>query len=196
VNKVLDFGTFTGCTSLAMAEALREVGRLVTLEREQMAAKMAAENLAESWPPAELGCTACTPWMLLHAGRGLQRAAHGKVSGTLGSSSCDHCPAGNCSVSAGTTAELGCTACAPGMFSTLGASCNACPMGRRASPAAAGWARVHAEKARRADAQAHGPHHRARLHDLRPRHICQHSRADAAAVGKLSGRVGASSRED
>jgi predicted O-methyltransferase YrrM len=47
VNKVLDFGTFTGCTSLAMAEALREVGRLVTLEREQMAAKMAAQNLAE-----------------------------------------------------------------------------------------------------------------------------------------------------
>jgi tetratricopeptide (TPR) repeat protein len=70
------------------------------------------------------------PWMLLHAGRGLQRVAHGKVSGTLGSSSCDHCPAGNCSVSAGTTAELGCTACAPGMFSTLGASCNACPMGK------------------------------------------------------------------
>jgi hypothetical protein len=67
---------------------------------------------------------------------------------------------------------------------------------RRASPAAAGWARVHAEKARRADAQAHGPHHRAHLHDLRPRHVCQHSRADAAAVGKLSGRLGASSCED
>jgi hypothetical protein len=33
-------------------------------------------------------------------------------------------------VPACTTAELGCTAGAPGRFSTLGASCNACPMGK------------------------------------------------------------------
>merc|ERR1711939_390513 len=44
VNRVLDIGTFTGYSSLAMAEALPEDGRLVTLEREEMAAQMAAEN--------------------------------------------------------------------------------------------------------------------------------------------------------
>jgi caffeoyl-CoA O-methyltransferase len=48
VKKVLDIGTFTGYSLLAMAEALPEDGRLVTLEREQVAAKMAAENWAES----------------------------------------------------------------------------------------------------------------------------------------------------
>merc|ERR1712151_1207485 len=44
VNRVLDIGTFTGYSSLAMAEALPEDGHLVTLERD----KMAAENWAAS----------------------------------------------------------------------------------------------------------------------------------------------------
>merc|ERR1711920_1111050 len=41
VKRVLDIGTFTGYSSLAMAEALPEDGHLVTLEREEVAAKMA-----------------------------------------------------------------------------------------------------------------------------------------------------------
>ncbi|CAE8581721.1 unnamed protein product [Polarella glacialis] len=48
VKKVLDIGTFTGYSSLAMAEALPEDGRVVTLERQEEAAKMAAENWASS----------------------------------------------------------------------------------------------------------------------------------------------------
>merc|ERR1719454_783638 len=44
VKKVLDIGTFTGYSSLAMAEALPENGHLVTLEREEVAARMAPEN--------------------------------------------------------------------------------------------------------------------------------------------------------
>lgn len=48
VKSVLDVGTFTGYSSLAMAEALPEDGRVVTLEREQVAASMAAENWAAS----------------------------------------------------------------------------------------------------------------------------------------------------
>jgi len=48
VKKVLDIGTFTGYSSLAMAEALPEDGHLVTLEREEVAAKMAVENWGES----------------------------------------------------------------------------------------------------------------------------------------------------
>merc|ERR1711972_693874 len=48
VKRVLDIGTFTGYSSLAMAEALPEDGHLVTLEREDVAAKMAAENWAAS----------------------------------------------------------------------------------------------------------------------------------------------------
>merc|ERR1712061_715137 len=48
VKRVLDIGTFTGYSSLAMAEALPEGGHLVTLEREEVAAKMAAENWAAS----------------------------------------------------------------------------------------------------------------------------------------------------
>merc|ERR1711933_142097 len=48
VKRVLDIGTFTGYSSLAMAEALPEDGHLVTLEREEVAAKMAAENWAAS----------------------------------------------------------------------------------------------------------------------------------------------------
>jgi len=48
VKKVLDIGTFTGYSSLAMAEALPEDGHLVTLEREAVAAQMAAENWAQS----------------------------------------------------------------------------------------------------------------------------------------------------
>merc|ERR1711933_92835 len=46
VKKVL--GTFTGYSSLAMAEALPEDGHLVTLEREEVAAQMTAENWAAS----------------------------------------------------------------------------------------------------------------------------------------------------
>merc|ERR1712061_654521 len=48
VKRVLDIGTFTGYSSLAMAEALPEDGRLVTLQREEAAAKMAADNRAQS----------------------------------------------------------------------------------------------------------------------------------------------------
>merc|ERR1712061_463581 len=48
VKNVLDIGTFTGYSSLAMAEALPEDGHVVTLEREEVAAKMAAENWAAS----------------------------------------------------------------------------------------------------------------------------------------------------
>merc|ERR1711972_1101096 len=48
VKRVLDIGTFTGYSSLAMAEALPEDGHLVTLEREEVAAEMAAENWAAS----------------------------------------------------------------------------------------------------------------------------------------------------
>merc|ERR1712060_366361 len=47
-KRVLDIGTFTGYSSLAMAEALPEDGHLVTLEREEVAAQMAAENWAAS----------------------------------------------------------------------------------------------------------------------------------------------------
>merc|ERR1719215_1869428 len=48
VKRVLDIGTFTGYSSLAMAEALPEDGQLITLEREAVAAKMAIENWGES----------------------------------------------------------------------------------------------------------------------------------------------------
>merc|ERR1711988_1834978 len=44
VKKVLDIGTFTGYSSLAMAEALPEDGSVITLEREQEAANIAKEN--------------------------------------------------------------------------------------------------------------------------------------------------------
>jgi len=44
VKKVLDIGTFTGYSSLAMAEALPTDGTVITLEREQEAADMAKEN--------------------------------------------------------------------------------------------------------------------------------------------------------
>jgi 3-dehydroquinate synthase len=44
VKKVLDIGTFTGYSSLAMAEALPADGAVITLEREQKAANMAKEN--------------------------------------------------------------------------------------------------------------------------------------------------------
>jgi len=48
VKKVLDIGTFTGYSSLAMAEALPENGSVITLEREQAAADMAKANWAAS----------------------------------------------------------------------------------------------------------------------------------------------------
>lgn len=48
VKKVLDIGTFTGYSSLAMAEALPEGGQVITLEREDVAAQMAQENWAGS----------------------------------------------------------------------------------------------------------------------------------------------------
>eukprot|EP00929_Paragymnodinium_shiwhaense_P058906 TRINITY_DN2949_c0_g1_i7.p1 TRINITY_DN2949_c0_g1~~TRINITY_DN2949_c0_g1_i7.p1 ORF type:complete len:358 (+),score=126.83 TRINITY_DN2949_c0_g1_i7:22-1074(+) len=48
VKKVLDIGTFTGYSSLAMAESLPEDGSVITLEREQEAANMAKENWKSS----------------------------------------------------------------------------------------------------------------------------------------------------
>ena len=44
----LDIGTFTGYSALALAEALPQDGRLVTLEREQTAASIAVSNWAGS----------------------------------------------------------------------------------------------------------------------------------------------------
>merc|ERR1712060_229491 len=44
VRRALDIGTFTGYSALALAEALPEDGRVVTLEREAEAASMAAKN--------------------------------------------------------------------------------------------------------------------------------------------------------
>merc|ERR1711998_74654 len=48
VTKVLDIGTFTGYSALALAEALPDGGSVVTLEREADAARMAASNWARS----------------------------------------------------------------------------------------------------------------------------------------------------
>eukprot|EP00929_Paragymnodinium_shiwhaense_P059980 TRINITY_DN2999_c0_g4_i2.p1 TRINITY_DN2999_c0_g4~~TRINITY_DN2999_c0_g4_i2.p1 ORF type:complete len:989 (+),score=331.55 TRINITY_DN2999_c0_g4_i2:65-2968(+) len=48
VKKVLDIGTFTGYSSLAMAEALPEDGSVITLEREPEAAKLAKDNWKSS----------------------------------------------------------------------------------------------------------------------------------------------------
>jgi caffeoyl-CoA O-methyltransferase len=48
VKQALDIGTFTGYSSLALAEALPEDGRVVTLEREAQAAEMAAGNWSGS----------------------------------------------------------------------------------------------------------------------------------------------------
>jgi len=48
VTTALDIGTFTGYSALALAEALPEKGRLVTLEREADAARIAASNWASS----------------------------------------------------------------------------------------------------------------------------------------------------
>merc|ERR1740121_3250583 len=48
VKRALDIGTFTGYSSLALAEALPEDGRVVTLEREAQAAEMAAGNWSGS----------------------------------------------------------------------------------------------------------------------------------------------------
>jgi len=47
-KRALDIGTFTGYSSLALAEALPEDGQVVTLEREAEAAAMAQNNWAES----------------------------------------------------------------------------------------------------------------------------------------------------
>merc|ERR1712050_780304 len=47
-KRALDIGTFTGYSSLAIAEALPADGKVVTLEREAEAAKMAMENWAGS----------------------------------------------------------------------------------------------------------------------------------------------------
>merc|ERR1711972_437365 len=44
VTTALDIGTFTGYSAVALAEALPETGRVVTLEREAEAARMAAAN--------------------------------------------------------------------------------------------------------------------------------------------------------
>merc|ERR1712147_208753 len=48
VTTALDIGTFTGYSALALAEALPENGRVVTLEREADAARIAASNWAGS----------------------------------------------------------------------------------------------------------------------------------------------------
>merc|ERR1719440_2736468 len=48
VKKVLDIGTFTGYSSLAIAEALPADGHVITLEREQEAANVAKENWKSS----------------------------------------------------------------------------------------------------------------------------------------------------
>merc|ERR1712084_163851 len=47
-KRALDIGTFTGYSSLAIAEALPEDGSVVTLEREAEAAEMAEANWGES----------------------------------------------------------------------------------------------------------------------------------------------------
>merc|ERR1711878_221423 len=48
VKTALDIGTFTGYSAVALAEALPETGRVVTLEREPEAARMAATNWSGS----------------------------------------------------------------------------------------------------------------------------------------------------
>jgi len=48
VSKALDIGTFTGYSALALAEVLPQDGQVVTLEREQDAARIAASNWAGS----------------------------------------------------------------------------------------------------------------------------------------------------
>merc|ERR1719297_42468 len=48
VKTALDIGTFTGYSAVALAEALPETGRVVTLEREPEAARMAAANWSGS----------------------------------------------------------------------------------------------------------------------------------------------------
>merc|ERR1719346_70589 len=48
VKTALDIGTFTGYSALALAEALPETGRVVTLEREPEAARIAASSWASS----------------------------------------------------------------------------------------------------------------------------------------------------
>jgi caffeoyl-CoA O-methyltransferase len=48
VTSALDIGTFTGYSALALAEALPNDGRVVTLEREADAARIAAANWANS----------------------------------------------------------------------------------------------------------------------------------------------------
>merc|ERR1739844_343781 len=48
VKKALDIGTFTGYSALSLAEALPDGGSLVTLEREESVAKMAASNWSSS----------------------------------------------------------------------------------------------------------------------------------------------------
>merc|ERR1719498_999729 len=48
VSKALDIGTFTGYSALAIAEALPENGSIVTLEREEEAARLAQQNWSSS----------------------------------------------------------------------------------------------------------------------------------------------------
>jgi len=48
VKKALDIGTFTGYSALALAEALPEDGKVITLEREADAARIAVQNWAAS----------------------------------------------------------------------------------------------------------------------------------------------------
>merc|ERR1719454_307107 len=58
VTTALDIGTFTGYSALALAEALPENGRVVTLEREADAARIAASNWAGSPHAAKISSQA------------------------------------------------------------------------------------------------------------------------------------------
>jgi caffeoyl-CoA O-methyltransferase len=65
VTKVLDIGTFTGYSALALAEALPDGGSVVTLEREADAAHMAASNWASSPHASKIRSLVGEAWMLL-----------------------------------------------------------------------------------------------------------------------------------
>jgi len=65
VTTALDIGTFTGYSALALAEALPENGRVVTLEREADAARIAASNWAGSPHAAKISSQVGEAWDLL-----------------------------------------------------------------------------------------------------------------------------------
>jgi hypothetical protein len=151
-----------------------------------------------------IGCTACAPGTLANEVGASTAAvcdvfAMGKFNSGPGARTCYDCPAGSCSVSAGTTAELGGTAGAPGRFSTRAASCHACPMGKFSGRLGAS----HAKAARQANSQSRQA--RPQSSDARPAppgRFSTQARADTAAVssafamGMFSGGLGSSSCED